>query len=136
MKFALLALLFVAQSALALPIVCESHEKSGEISTLRVKISDKVSVQQNGSVWKLHQIGISPVGDGERRQIMYGSSSPRPDGINMTIVKDGYVYGYVDAKSPHKNGIYEGKIRVGGILKSRVIDVECVDEAIHGAATK
>lgn len=132
MKFTLLALLFVAQSAIALPIICESHEKSGDISTLRVKIGDLVAIRMNGNVWDKYRLGISPIGPGETRQIMYASPAPREDGINMTIVKDGFVYGYVDARSPEKNGIYDGKIRIGGILRSRIIDVQCIDEAVHG----
>lgn len=132
MKALLLILAFITQSALAMPIVCESHEKTGDISTLRVKIGDMVAVNMNGSVWRKHRLGISPLGPGERQQIMYASPTPRPESINMTIVKDGYVYGYVDASSPEKNGIYTGKIRIGGILRSRVIEVECHDEAIHG----
>jgi hypothetical protein len=51
----------------------------------------------------------------------------------MTLVKDGTVYGYIDANSPDSNGIYEGKIRIGGILRNRVMPVVCTDEAIHGA---
>jgi hypothetical protein len=117
---------------MAMPIICESHEKSGEISTLRVKINDKIPVRMNGGIWDLHLLGISPIGPGEMRVRMYASPSPRPESIKMTIVKDGAVYGYVDADSPSKNGIYDGKIRIGGILKSRVMNVECIDEAIHG----
>ncbi len=132
MKTALFILAFITQSAMAMPIVCESDEKTGDISTLRVKIGKQVSVNMNGAVWKLHQLGISPLGPGEYRQIMYASPTPRPESIHMTIVKDGAVYGYVDAKSPETNGIYTGKIRIGGILRSRVIEVECRDEAIHG----
>lgn len=132
MKAALLILAFITQSAMAMPIVCESHEKTGEISTLRVKIGDLVSINMNGNLWKMHRLGISPLGPGETRQIMYASSTPAPEYINMTIVKAGTVYGYIHANSPEKNGIYSGKIKIGGILRSRVIDVECVDEAIHG----
>jgi hypothetical protein len=132
MKFVLIALAFIAHSAFALPIICESHEKSGDISTLRVKINEAVPIEMNGAIWKEHVLGISPVGPGEIRQMMYASPSPRPEAINMTIVKGGAVYGYVSAESPDRNGIYEGKIRIGGILRSRVIDVECTDEAIHG----
>lgn len=132
MKAALIALMFITQSALAIPIVCESHEKTGEISTLRVKIGKEMPVSMNGSIWNLHRLGITPQGPGELRQIMYASASPRPESIHMTIVNRGSVYGYIEARSPEKNGIYTGKIRIGGILKSRVIDVECLDEAIHG----
>jgi hypothetical protein len=132
MKAALFLLALITQSVMAMPIICESHEKSGEISTLRVKINDKIPVRMNGGIWDLHLLGISPIGPGEMRVRMYASPSPRPESIKMTIVKDGAVYGYVDADSPSKNGIYDGKIRIGGILKSRVMNVECIDEAIHG----
>lgn len=136
MKVVLFALALISQSALALPIVCESHEKTGDISTLRVKINKERPVNQNGRTWDLHLIGISPVGQGERRQIMYGSGSPRPESIKMTIVKDGYVYGFVDVDSPEKNGLFSGKVRFGGILRGREISVDCLDEAIHGVQSR
>jgi len=128
MKFMLFALAFISHGALALPVICESYEKTDGISSLRVKINDEIRVRQNGRIWKLNEIGVTPIGPRERRIIMYGSGSVRPESISMTIVKDGYVYGYVSVKSPEKNGSYEGKIRIGGILRGRIIDVRCTDE--------
>lgn len=130
MKALLLVLVFITQSVRAMPIVCSSQEKSGDISTLRVKIGPLMNINMNGGSWKLHRIGISPFN--ELRSIMYGSSTPNEERISMTIVKDGAVYGSVNAKSPSKNGIYVGQVRIGGVLRGRTMDVECIDEAIHG----
>ncbi len=135
MKFIILAFAFLSHTAFALPILCESYEKTGDISTLRVKINEKIRVQQNGRVWNLNLIGVSPIGPGERQTRMYGSGAIRPESIHMTIVKDGYVYGYVDVKSPEKNASYEGKIRIGGILRGRIIDVRCTDDNPPGDDT-
>lgn len=130
MKFLILALAVTAQSALALPIVCDSYEKTGSLSTLRIRIGEKVRVRQNNRIWNLHKIDISPAAD--RNHKMYGTGSPRPESISMTIVKDGSVYGYVEAKSPEENGEFEGKVRIGGIVRGRVMEVKCFDEEIHG----
>lgn len=128
MKAMLIALAFVSHAAFALPVLCESYEKSDGISVLRVKINKKIKVRQNGRIWDLNEIGITPIDSGVRRTLMYGSGETRPESIHMTIVKDGFVYGYVSVKSPEKNGSYEGKIRIGGILRGRIIDVRCTDE--------
>lgn len=128
MKFTLIALAFISHAAFALPVVCESYEKTNGISTLRVKINGKVSVKQNDQVWTMNRIGVTPNSPGERQTLMYGSGDVRPESISMTMVKDGFVYGYVSVRSPSKNASYEGKIRIGGILRGRVIDVRCTDE--------
>lgn len=132
MKSAAFLFFFFAQSALALPVVCHSHEKTNNLSTLRIKINPKTRVRQNGQVWNLHVIGVTAQEPTEKLHRMYGSGGLRPESMKMTIVKDGAVYGYVDADSPERNGIYDGKIRIGGVLRGRVIDVRCFDEEIHG----
>lgn len=136
MKSLFVLLLFIAQAAWALPIVCESPEKTNDRPTLRVKINSKVGVQMNNNVWSLHVIGVTAQDPFESLHRLYGSGSPRPESIHMTLVKSGAVYGYIDASSPASNGLYEGKIRIGGILKNRIMPVECTDEAIHGVVPK
>ena len=136
MKIFLFTLAFYAHSAVALPVVCESMEKTNEVSTLRVKINPKVSILQNRKVWDLYQLGITPRGAGEMRQVMYGTESVRSESIKLSIVKAGSIHGYVDVSSASMNGIYQGKIRISGILRGRIMDVECVDEAIHGVMSR
>jgi hypothetical protein len=131
-KIFLFALAFYSHSAVALPVVCESLEKTNEVSTLRVKINPKVRILQNRNVWDLYQMGITPQGPGEMRQVMYGTESVRPESIQLSIVKAGSVHGYVDVSSASMNGIYQGKIRISGIVRGRIMDVECFDEAIQG----
>lgn len=128
MKILFVLFAILSQAAHALPVICESYEKAEGAPALRIKINQKVSVNMNGTIWPKHLIGVSPVGRGEVRTIVYGSGNIRPESINMSIVKDGWVYGYVDVKSFEKNGHYEGKIRIGGTLRGRVIDVRCTDE--------
>lgn len=130
MKFALLLLAFLSQSALAIPIVCESFEKTGELPMLRVKIGTLMNIKVDGDIWEKHRIGISPAGD--LRKIMYASPTPTDERISMTVIDKNFVMGVISARSPQKNGIYKGTVRISGVLKSKTFEVECLDEAIHG----
>ncbi|MFL5786018.1 MAG: hypothetical protein ACJ76H_15470 [Bacteriovoracaceae bacterium] len=133
MKFITIIMLMLAQAAFALPVVCNSNEKNDkELPLLQVKINDKTAIRQGDQVYKLYVLGVVARDPFEDLHVLYGTDSVLAEKIHMTVLKDQTVYGYVDVKSPDKNGIYEGNIRIGGILRSRVIPVTCADEAIHG----
>ena len=130
MKSALFLALLFAQSAFALPVVCESLEKLNDLSVMRVKINAKRAVRQGDSVWDLYLLGVSARDPKLSQTRMYGSGNVDSSRIYMTLVKDNFVYGYVGLTSEQKDGQFTGKIRIGGLLRGREIDVVCEDEAL------
>lgn len=125
MKALLLLGLIFAQSAFALPYVCESTELDNGKALMRFKVNNKVAKEMGGSVWDLYMVGVTP-SEGFR-QIVYGSGQADETRITMTFVKDSFVLGSVLAY-PHKDGLFYGEANISGVAKNRQLSVVCRNE--------
>lgn len=125
MKTLLLLTLFISQSLMAMPYVCESDELDNGKPSMRFKVNSKRPVEQRGITWDLYLVGVTP--SQGFRQVIYGQGSADNKGITMTFVKDSFVLGKVLAYQ-HNDGLFYGEANISGVAKNRSLTVVCREE--------
>lgn len=115
--------------AQAMPYTCESIEKApNDRPVMRFRINKKMSVNQNGRLWKLNVVNVAPP-EGFRKTI-YGQGRITETEIGMSFVKDSFVVGMVLVYNRGEEGIYEGEARISDLNQGSVTQVRCINDQI------